>query len=138
MDICYLLSELSKVLVEILALACWAVLMVHVFLAMNQLLYKLLLRYKFTFSLLTSIISSQLAFLKSEINLFWSKFFKFLLNKFDLDSCEFAKKKFKYCKLRKIIRDCWCKTIWYNVWVERYITEVLSIKVGKKFGNSCW
>ena len=55
-------------------------------------LYKLLLGYKFTFSLLTSIISSQLAFLESEINLFWSKFFRFLLNKFDLDSCEFAKK----------------------------------------------
>ena len=46
----------------------------------------------FTFSLLTSILSSQLAFSKSVINKFWSKFFQFLLNIFDLDLGEFAKK----------------------------------------------
>ena len=38
------------------------------------------------------MISSQLAFSKSEINRFWSKFFQFLLNIFDLDYGEFAKK----------------------------------------------
>ena len=38
------------------------------------------------------MISSQLAFSKSEINRFWSTFFQFLLNIFDLDFGEFAKK----------------------------------------------
>ena len=52
----------------------------------------MLLRDKFTFSLLTLMISSQLAFSKSEINRIWSKFFQFLLNIFDLDFGEFAKK----------------------------------------------
>ena len=61
--------------------------MVHVFLTINQ-----CCRDKFTFSLLTSMISSQLASSKSEINRFWSKFFQFLLNIFDLDFGEFAKK----------------------------------------------
>ena len=51
-----------------------------------------MLRDKFIFSLLTSMISSQLASSKSEINRFWSKFFQFLLNIFDLDYGEFAKK----------------------------------------------
>ena len=51
-----------------------------------------MLRDKFTFSLLISMISSQLALSKSEINRFWSKFFQFLLNIFDLDFGEFAKK----------------------------------------------
>ena len=50
------------------------------------------LRDKFTFSLLTSMISSQLAFSKSDINRFWSKFFQFLLDIFDLDLGAFAKK----------------------------------------------
>ena len=38
------------------------------------------------------MISSQLAFSKSEINRFWLTFFQFLLNIFDLDFGEFAKK----------------------------------------------
>ena len=49
-------------------------------------------RDKFAFSLLTSMISSQLGSSKSEINRFWSKFFQLLLNIFDLDFYEFAKK----------------------------------------------
>ena len=51
-----------------------------------------MLRDRFTLSLLTSIIYSQWAFSKSEINRFCSKFFQFLLNIFDLDLGEFLKK----------------------------------------------
>ena len=54
--------------------------------------YKQLLRDKFTFSFLISMISSQLAFSKSEINRFRSTFFQLLLNIFDLDFGDFAKK----------------------------------------------
>ena len=38
------------------------------------------------------MISSQLAFSKPEVNRFWLKFFQFLLNIFDLDFDDFAKK----------------------------------------------
>ena len=38
------------------------------------------------------MISSQLALSKSKTNRFWSKFFQFILNIFDLDFGEFAKK----------------------------------------------
>ena len=51
-----------------------------------------MLRDKFTFSLLTSMISSHLIFSKSEINRFWLKLFQFLLTIFNLDFGEFAKK----------------------------------------------
>ena len=82
----------------------------------------------FTFSLLTSILSSQLAFSKSEINKFWSKFFQFLLNIFDLDLGEFAKKISNiYCKLRKVIRGCWCKIDMFELKVT--LQKMLSIKV---------
>ena len=81
----------------------------------------------FTFSLLTSILSSQLAFSKSEINKFWSKFFQFLLNIFDLDLGEFAKKNFGYCKLRKVIRDCCCEIDMFELKVT--LQKMLSIKV---------
>ena len=46
-----------------------------------------------------------MAFAKSEINWFWSKLFQFLLNRFDLDLGEFAKKIFSDCNLRKVIGD---------------------------------
>ena len=82
--------ELTKVFVEILILVYWVVLMVHVFLTMN--LCCILLKEKFTFSLLTSVISPQLTFSESEINRFWSKFLQFLINIFDSDFGEFAKK----------------------------------------------
>ena len=47
------------------------------------------------------MISSQLAFSKSEINRLWSKFLQFLLNIFDLDFGEFAKKNLQLMQIEE-------------------------------------
>ena len=83
------------------------------------------------------MISSQLAFSKSEINRIWSKFFQFLLNIFDLDFGEFAKKSLIIANWGR-----WSETVGVKLpgimWVESYITENVIYKSWRRIGNSYW